>query len=277
MYLNPANFISFSRWNSKITYRLDEGDEVAALSRGTMILPMQRDRLLRYLPSQARIAEIGVARGHFSKQLRASCKPSFLALVDPWKEQNAEVYYGDSNNATQAEQDRRYESVKRRFASAKPGSECRVLRMYSAEAVNEFPDKFFDWVFIDANHSFEACLEDLRLWAPKVSDDGLLLGHDYAAHASARTSKYGVVQAVEAFVKDSGFGLAALTVEQFPTYVIAKNLGGPTVRRMRDLVCSYEPHVIQLSDASAARLSHARLLGTSTPRAAFMSFDFTKR
>ena len=197
MALNPANFFSSSRWNSKVKFRVDEGDAALIEQPGTLLLPMQRDRLLRYLPSHARVAEIGVAKGHFSQQLRTICKPAFLALIDPWRHQDENVYYGDSNNAGQTDQDRRFEAVSKKFSSTKPGRECRVLRMYSADAVREFPDNHFDWVFVDANHSYEACLEDLRLWAPKVKVDGFLCGHDFAAHASARAAKYGVVEAVK--------------------------------------------------------------------------------
>ena len=277
MYLNPANFISLSRWNSKATFRVDDGDAALVDHPGTLLLPMQRDRLLRYLPSNARVAEIGVAKGHFTQQVRTVCKPAFYALVDPWRHQDENIYYGDANNAAQADQDRRHAKVSKRFACEKTGRECRVFRMFSADAVKEFPDKHFDWVFIDANHSYEACLEDLRLWAPKVSDDGLLCGHDFAVHGAARAAKFGVVDAVKEFVKESGFGLAALTIEHFPTYVIAKNPSGPTAKRMRQLICSYEPHVIQVTDAAAANIRHARLLETGLPRGAFMSFDFSKK
>lgn len=277
MYLNPANFISMSRWNSKVTFRVDDGDAALVDQPGTLLLPMQRDRLLRYFPSGARVAEIGVAKGHFTQQVRTVCKPSFYALVDPWRYQDENIYYGDSNNAAQADQDRRHAAVSKRFESSKLGRECKVFRMFSADAVKEFPDKHFDWVFIDANHSYEACLEDLRLWAPKVSDDGLLCGHDFAVHGAARAAKYGVVDAVKEFVKESGFGLAALTIEHFPTYVIAKNPSGSIAKRMRQLICSYEPHVIRVTDAAAANIQHARLLDTGLPRAAFMSFDFLKK
>ncbi len=275
MDLNPANFFSSSRWNSKVKFRVDDGDAALIELPGTLLLPMQRDRLLRYLPSHARVAEIGVAKGHFSQQLRTICKPAFLALIDPWRHQDENVYYGDSNNAGQTDQDRRFEAVSKKFSSTKPGRECRVFRMYSADAVKEFPDKHFDWVFIDANHSYEACLEDLRLWAPKIKDDGLLCGHDFAAHASARAAKYGVVDAVKEFVNETGCGLAALTVEHFPTYVIAKNPLGETVKRLRHLLFSFEPYVIQVTDAALAEFQHARLLGTGLPRGAFMSFNFS--
>jgi hypothetical protein len=275
--LKAAGFLNRSRWNASPKFRVDEGDQDLVGSGGTLLLPMQRERLIRYLPSGGCIAEIGVARGHFSAQLKAVCKPSFLALVDPWCEQDQTIYYGDSNNARQSDQDKRFKDVSRRFASKKRGAECRIVRNFSAEAVKDFDDKFFDWVFIDGNHSYEACLDDLRLWAPKVKDDGLLCGHDFAAHASARAAKYGVVEAVQTFVKETGFALAALTVEHFPTFVVAKAPQGETLARMRRLLFSYERHVIQLRNAEAAHFEHARILDNGMARSAFVSFDFSKK
>lgn len=274
--LNLGRIVNPSRWNARIRYRVDEGDQAAIDRPATLVLPMQRDRLLRYLPSNARVAEIGVARGRFSAQLVATCRPSFLALVDPWRQQDQTVYYGDANNAEQQEQDRRFHDVTRRFASDKPGRQCRVVRKFSVDAAGEFPDKSFDWVFIDGNHSHEACLEDLRAWAPKVADDGLLCGHDFATHAAARSSRYGVVSAVHEFVRETGFALAAVTVEHFPTFVVAKQPKGATLTRMRRLLFSYEPHVIELDQETALSFEHARLLDNGQPRCALMHFGASR-
>ncbi|MBI4725245.1 MAG: class I SAM-dependent methyltransferase, partial [Rhodomicrobium sp.] len=200
--LSPRSILNRSRWTANVQFRVDEGDAALVDRAGTLLLPMRRERLLRYLPSHARIAEIGVARGHFSAKLRATCQPAFLALIDPWCQQDQGVYYNDGNNTAQDNQDQRFRKVTRRFASSTPSRECRVIRKFSAGAVEEFADKSLDWVYIDANHSHEACLEDLRLWAPKVKDDGLLCDHDFAAHANAR-SIYGVVEAVRDFVKET--------------------------------------------------------------------------
>jgi Methyltransferase domain len=274
--LNHRSFLNRSRWNAKVRFRVDDGDDALVDRAGTLLLPMRRERLLRYLPSCARIAEIGVARGRFSAQLKATCQPAFLALIDPWCQQDQAVYYSDGNNAAQDDQDQRFKSVTRRFASSTPGRECRVIRKFSADAVKVFEDKSLDWVFIDGNHSHEACLEDLRLWAPKVKDDGLLCGHDFAAHATARRLKFGVVEAVRDFVTETGFELAALTVEHFPTYVIAKMPKGETLARMRRLLFTYEPHVTQVAGVTSASFEHARILDNGIPRSGFICFSFPK-
>ncbi len=275
MSFGLSSFWPRSRWDETASLRVDEEDRAALEQGGTLLLPMFRERLLRYLPLGGRVAEIGVARGRFSSKIRRVCKPSYLALVDPWAEQNSDVYFGDDNNVVQGEQEARYRSIVKSFASRKPGHQCDVIRKYSKDAAADFTDKSLDWVYIDGNHSHEACLEDLRCWAPKVADDGLLCGHDFAVHAAARSSRFGVIQAVHEFVEETGYKLVAVTVEHFPTFVVAKNPAGATVQKLRQLVFAHEPHVIQVADWEQAAVSHARLM-TATPRSAFFSLTFPR-
>lgn len=53
------------------------------------------------------------------------------------------------------------------------------LRMGSYEASQRFADGSLDFIFIDANHVYEAVLTDLTLWYPKLKSGGHIAGHDY--------------------------------------------------------------------------------------------------
>lgn len=53
------------------------------------------------------------------------------------------------------------------------------LHMFSHEAVNEFPDEYFDLVYIDANHNYDFVYNDINMWLPKVKKNGYISGHDY--------------------------------------------------------------------------------------------------
>ena len=57
--------------------------------------------------------------------------------------------------------------------------QIRVIRLLSVEAASLFPDEYFDMVYIDAFHSYEAVTQDIRAWLPKVKIGGILGGHDY--------------------------------------------------------------------------------------------------
>lgn len=49
----------------------------------------------------------------------------------------------------------------------------------SIEAAKNIEDETLDFIFIDAEHSYDAVLQDLKLWYPKLKHGGLLSGHDY--------------------------------------------------------------------------------------------------
>ena len=53
----------------------------------------------------------------------------------------------------------------------------------SITASKNFNDSYFDFVYIDADHEYEAVKNDILHWWPKVKKGGLLCGHDYATPA----------------------------------------------------------------------------------------------
>lgn len=61
--------------------------------------------------------------------------------------------------------------------------QLKVLKLTSKDAsllFDRFVGKgYFDLVFIDADHSYEAVKEDIVLWESLVKPNGVLCGHDY--------------------------------------------------------------------------------------------------
>jgi hypothetical protein len=137
------------------------------------------------------IAEVGVQRGDFSSQI-LSCNPKELYLIDCWAEQSI-ISYKDSANVKQTRQDQLYEHVVNRFRNK---SNVKIIRKFSNEGCQDFEDGFFDFVYIDANHSFEAVYNDLTMWWGKIKVGGYLTGHDLVGKFP------GVKQAVENFCNE---------------------------------------------------------------------------
>jgi hypothetical protein len=59
------------------------------------------------------------------------------------------------------------------------GDRAALVRASTLEAAAMFPDRHFDFVFIDADHSAEGVSADILAWGPKVAAHGWITGHDY--------------------------------------------------------------------------------------------------
>lgn len=57
----------------------------------------------------------------------------------------------------------------------------RFIRSDSADAAQHVEDASVFAVYIDASHTYEGVLADVRAWLPKVRSGGRLCGHDYGA------------------------------------------------------------------------------------------------
>jgi len=55
---------------------------------------------------------------------------------------------------------------------------AKLMRMTTSEAAELIEDESLDFIFIDADHSYEGCNEDIKKWAPKVKKGGCVMGHD---------------------------------------------------------------------------------------------------
>jgi hypothetical protein len=54
-----------------------------------------------------------------------------------------------------------------------------LISDYSYNVVDRFEDKSIDFIYIDANHSYEDVKRDLELYYPKLKSDGVIGGHDF--------------------------------------------------------------------------------------------------
>lgn len=130
--------------------------------------------------------EVGVKQGVFSEVLLKKSRLSFLASVDIWDVPK------DLQIATEK--------------LAKYGERSRMIQQPSVEAAKCFDDGFFDFIYIDANHTYEKVAEDLHAWWPKLGK-GVFAGHDYMKHTTILKYDFGVIEAVNEFAEQHGLGI----------------------------------------------------------------------
>jgi hypothetical protein len=175
-----------------------------------------RNFLLHQVPSGGVAAEIGVWKGDFSRAILDIAQPTQLHLIDPWKfeggEEYAESLYGRKAVEGQVAMDATYDQVRRRFAPEIAAGKVTVHRAASVDAVREFPDSTFDWVYIDGNHLYEHVKADLEAYLPKVRPGGYLAGDDYGVEGWWHD---GVTRAVDEFVAAGAARKVLIKSQQF--------------------------------------------------------------
>ena len=193
-----------------------------------------REHLLPHLPKGGHVAEVGVNMAEFSRQILDQCAPEKLHLIDPWEMSHADDDYAETvGHEAQTEQaEDRYEHVLKTVGPELDKGIVEIHRAYSNDAVESFADESLDWVYIDANHQYEYVKKDLEMFHPKLKQDGLILGHDYANNELAQKFDFGVVEAVNEFCHEKGMEFLFLTFDPFPTYVLAKDSSTPQVQKV---------------------------------------------
>ena len=164
------------------------------------------DEIIERLPKDRPIigAELGVWQGKLSRELLDGLPQLTLYMVDRWKAMPPGHAYLDSGSqvatANQELYDKAYETVVRLTTFA--GNRARIMKMDIDEFAKVPFD--FDFVFIDADHTYEAVKKNIHDYLIRVADGGLLCGHDYD---NKQSDKWGVKKAVDEFVELGGFEL----------------------------------------------------------------------
>lgn len=153
-----------------------------------------REAMLPLLPQSGIVAELGTYRGEFARDIRQLNRPRELHLVD--------IDY----------------SLFRDEGLVGPD----VIRHvgYTHETIATFPDAHFDWIYIDADHSYAGCLRDAQASAPKVRPGGYLVFNDFA-HIDPWLGRYGVHRAATDFALAQRWPMAFFCFQHNGLYDVA--------------------------------------------------------
>ena len=155
--------------------------------------------LLKIMPKNSVCAEIGVLQGDFSFKILKYVKPKELYLIDPWKYMEQPLKGQEKNPSVWGKEnhDLRYQLVKKKFEG---NPAVKIIRNESEIALESFPDNFFDWVYIDGDHSTKAVLRDLDLCFSKVKSGGYITGDDISFDKDSDNTRKAVRKAVILFL-----------------------------------------------------------------------------
>ncbi len=127
-------------------------------------------------------AEVGTQDGHFARFLLDNLNPRSLHLFDLSRagveEHNGEIL-----------------SMKN----------IKMQVGQSSEMMSQYEDNYFDWIYIDADHSYDGVTKDIASSEKKLKSGGFLIFNDYTSWSPLEMSEYGVVPAVNELVSRGGW------------------------------------------------------------------------
>jgi FkbM family methyltransferase len=165
--------------------------------------------------------EIGVLRGEYSKIILERWHKGELFLVDAWR------HIGNYVDLNGRDDQYHYDCLVETCKSIKPWQDrAHIVRMDSVKAASMFPDEYFDFIYIDADHSYEGVVRDIAAWWPKIKKGGLFCGDDYipedgdiwltvGQEPPVYAGKFGVRKAVNEFISRNNLNLYETTEEPY--------------------------------------------------------------
>jgi hypothetical protein len=168
------------------------------------------------------ICEVGVRFGdNLDNMITNNVKSAYG--VDIWR--NTGETGQNDNEYSQEELDEQYKNILLKY---KEDSRIKIIRDFSVEAAKSFEDGFFDFIYIDADHTYQGCYDDLIAWYPKLKKGGIMSGHDYIdgdyTLAIGHKVRFGVIDAVSDFRREFNIGDDNFHVsgEQYASFFIIK-------------------------------------------------------
>lgn len=204
-------------WRSQFFYEREEYEkqipkydlEQKHINNLTVLL--NRKELLKRLPVNAVCAELGVDEGEFSRTILEITKPEKLHLIDAWG--NPDRYHDGLKIM-----------VSEKFKTEIEKGQVEMNIGFSIEVANKFPDNYFDWVYLDTDHTYLVTADELNVLKNKVKPGGIIAGHDYIIGNWAGDCRYGVIEAVHELCVKENWELLYVTINknEMPSFAIRR-------------------------------------------------------
>lgn len=151
-----------------------------------------REDILKRIGHRAVCAEIGVARGVFSKSILAHVAPDELHLFDT-----------------------SFRALDREFYDPLVAEgRIELHKGDSSSNLAKFPDAHFDFIYIDGDHGLEGVLKDCAVAARKIKPSGIVGFNDYTPWSVNEMIPYGGMTAVNRFCIEHGWRFKFMSISR---------------------------------------------------------------
>jgi len=160
---------------------------------------VNRNALLKELPTRATVAEICAGAGEFSNNILLITDPKQLCLMDSWPEHTSS--------------DKAMGVVAGKYKKEIEDGQLLLDNGEPLSMLADYDDGYFDWVYINSEPSYKSTMSMLELCRMKVNSDGIIVGNNYTTGNYIDLARYGVIEAVNEYCKKHRWEMIYLTHE----------------------------------------------------------------
>jgi len=162
-----------------------------------------KEEYAKHIPKKSRVLEIGTLAGDYAEVLIKEVKPASIDLIDVFEA-------NDWPDCNRFDKRGHFDFVKNRFKDVK---NITYHKGYSDKIMPNL-NKKFDYIYIDANHDYEHCKNDLMNSLELLEDGGIIGFNDYIVDQDHGVD-YGVIEVVCEFLdKNKNWEVIAFALQE---------------------------------------------------------------
>lgn len=146
--------------------------------------------------------EVGVEKGKNAQTMFEIIPNLKLYGVDPYQQhpQASYVYHAEKRGWN----DKYLQNCKKQCLKRMHARNFTLLQGFSEYMADKLKDNTLDFVYIDADHSYDMIMLDVIKWGRKLKKGGIMSGHDYYYDSNKQGRRAKVTQAINDYTKIHG-------------------------------------------------------------------------
>lgn len=155
------------------------------------------------VPQNPFIAEVGVFQGKFSETLLRVFKPRKFFMIDTFSvDDHIDKLFTAENH---------FDYIQKKFVDK---DVFFFIKGFSWDGLHYLLDDSLDYIYIDADHTYDSVKMDIEAAYRKIKSGGILQFNDYCTYSLYEDLRYGVLNAVNEFIESHNVTLVGLSIDR---------------------------------------------------------------
>jgi hypothetical protein len=175
-----------------------------------------RAELLKELPLGGTAVEVGVAYGDLTRQILDIMQPDTFIAIDSFGISAEDEPWG--RHLLKDSGSNHYDYYCTQFRDHIQEGRMFVRKGMSWDMIAALPDNSVDYMYVDADHSYDSVCKEIKALKPKMKPDGIIQFNDYTLFDYKSLVAYGVPGAVHAFMLAENYEMLYLSLHPLGNY-----------------------------------------------------------